>query len=58
MNHKKIKLLWSTRQTRYVVDLETYISVELGERMDHIKPMHVHDRSVDDQLGAVGEVKA
>lgn len=36
----------------------TYISMEFGEGVDHIKPMHIYYSGVDDQLGAVGTVKA
>ena len=27
------------------------VAVELGERVEHVEPLHVHDRRVDAQLG-------
>lgn len=42
--------------------MDTHIPVKVGERVDHIKAMHVHNCGVDDQLRAVygrgGAVKA
>lgn len=32
----------------------TYISVEPGERLDHVKPMHVHDGGINCKLGPDG----
>lgn len=36
----------------------TYIPMELGEGVDHIKPVHVNDSGVDNQLRAGCAVKA
>lgn len=36
----------------------TYISMELGEGVDHVKPVHINDSGVYDQLGAGCAVKA
>lgn len=35
---------------------DTHVSVEFCEGVDHIKPVHVHDGGVDDELGSGGDV--